>query len=250
MNRFENKVAVVTGGASGIGRAITDRLISEGAKGVVVVGRNAETNAEVARAHGDRVRIVQGDVRDLETHREAADAAAEAYGKIDVYVPNAALARSRLLEAVEEADFDETMDSDFKAVLFGVQITAPHMNDGGAIVLVSSIAGLKGMPGLVVYSGAKAAIRQLARSLAVELGPRGIRTNVLTPGTVETPALGKLGMPRDAFEEAMKPIIESAPLRRMAKATEMASIAAFLASDDASYITGAEIVADGGVTAA
>lgn len=250
MNRFENKVAVVTGGASGIGRAITDRLLSEGAKGVVVVGRNAETNAEVARVHGDRVRIVQGDVRDLNIHRKAAIAAVEAYGKIDVYVPNAAVARLSPLEAVEEADFDETMDSDFKAVLFGAQITAPHMNDGGAIVLVSSIAGLRGMPGFVVYSGAKAAIRQLARSLAVEFGPRGIRVNVLTPGTVETPAFGKLGIPRDAFEEAMKPVIESAPLKRIAKPAEMASVVAFLASEDASYVTGAEIVADGGVTAA
>ena len=118
MNRFENKVAIVTGGASGIGRAITDRLIEEGAKGVVVIGRTAETNAEVARDHGDRARIIQGDVRDRATHDAAVAAALEAYGKIDVYIPNAAVARIQPLETLQETEFDEQMDGNVKAVIF------------------------------------------------------------------------------------------------------------------------------------
>ncbi len=248
MNRFEDKVAVVTGGASGIGKAITDRLIQEGAKGVVVIGRTAETNADIARTHGDRVRIVQGDVRDRKIHEFAAMAAIEAYGRIDVYVPNAAVGYVRPFETLEEAEFDEVLGCDYKAVVFGAQATIPHMNDGAAIVLISSIAGFKGMAGMTVYSGAKAAIRQLARTLSVELAPRNIRTNVLSPGAVETPAWGKLGPSRQEFEESMQPMIETTPLNRAARPGEMASIVAFLASDDASFVTGEEIVADGGLT--
>lgn len=248
MKRFEEKVAVITGGASGIGAAITDRLIQEGAKGIVVVGRNPDTNENVKHKYGDKVRVVCGDVRDRTTHQLAVGAATEVYGKIDVYVPNAALGIVSPYEALEEADFDAVLDCDYKAVVFGAQATIPHMNDGGSIVLISSIAGLKGMAGMAAYSGAKAAIRQLARTLAAEFAHRNIRTNVLSPGAVETPAWGKLGPTREDFGESMKPMIEATPLNRTALPSEMAAVVAFLASDDASFITGEQIVADGGLT--
>jgi len=245
--RLKDKVAVVTGGNSGIGLSIAQEFKAQGAK-VAILGRDKTTLESAANDLGEGTVAVQGDVTrvaDLEQlYRETVDA----YGKIDVLVANAGVAKPIPLADVTEADFDYTADINFKGTFFTVQRAIEHLNDGASIVLVGSIAGQVGFPGWSVYSATKAAMRSLARSFSADLLPQGIRVNNLSPGPIQTPILNRLGLSEAelaGFAEQMK---NEVPMGRIGESHEMAKAALFLASSDSSYVTGIDLVADGGMS--
>ena len=246
MSRLEGKTALITGGNSGIGRAIAQEFASQGAH-VAIFGRNQATLDETKSLIGNGTLAVQGDVTNLDDLDTLYKATSEKLGKIDVLVVNAGIAKVSPLDQTTESFFDQTSDINFKGAFFTVQKALPYLNDGASIILVSSIVNIKGFPGFSVYSATKAAVRSLARSWATELSPRNIRVNTLSPGPIETPIFDKMGLPQETLDEFAAGMIQQVPLGRFGKPEEMAKAALFLASDDSSYIQGAELSADGGV---
>lgn len=246
MSRLEGKVAVITGGNSGIGAAIAQDLEEQGAS-VVIFGRNAETlEATRSKLNGKSV-AVQGDVRKLEDIDRLVEETKKAHDRVDILVVNAGIAPFAPVEHVDEAAFDTLSDINFKGAFFTVQKALPILKDGASIILVSSVVSYKGYPNTSVYSATKAAVRSLARTLAAELAPRDIRVNTISPGPIETPIFGKVGVPEDQVKDLKAGFASQVPLQRMGTATEIASVARFLASDDSSYVTGADLAADGGL---
>ncbi len=246
MSDFNDKVAVITGGNSGIGMETARELVGAGAS-VVIFGRNGATLDEAATELGERALAVQGDVRKLDDLDRLFDETARRYGHIDTLVVNAGLGQMRPFDATDEETFDLQSDVNFKGAFFTVQKALPLLRDGGSVVLISSVANVKGFPGLSVYNATKAAVRSLARTLAAELAPRGIRVNSISPGPVETPIFTRMGLPEGSDEQAKAEFSSLAPLQRMGRPAEIAALARFLASSDASYITGADVPADGGL---
>ncbi|MFT5088873.1 MAG: NAD(P)-dependent dehydrogenase (short-subunit alcohol dehydrogenase family) [Planctomycetota bacterium] len=245
--KLNNKVAVITGGSSGIGLSIAKRFHKEGAK-VVIFGRKQEALDAAVAEVGAEVLAVQGDVSKLaDLERLYAETVAK-HGKVDVLVANAGVAQFAPLEGSDEAHFDQLSDINFKGAFFTVQKAQPHLNDGASVVLTSSAVNQMGMPNTSVYSATKAAVRSLARTLSAELVGRGIRVNVLSPGPIETPIFGKLGLPQEALDGFAADMTEQVPLKRFGQPEEMASAALFLASEDSSYVVGIDLVADGGIS--
>lgn len=245
--RLNNKVAVITGGSSGIGLSIAKRFHKEGAK-VVIFGRKQEALDAAVAEVGAEVLAVQGDVSKLaDLERLYAETVAK-HGKVDVLVANAGVAQFAPLEGSDEAHFDQLSDINFKGAFFTVQKAQPHLNDGASVILTSSAVNQMGMPNTSVYSATKAAVRSLARTLSAELVGRGIRVNVLSPGPIETPIFGKLGLPQEALDGFAADMTEQVPLKRFGQPEEMASAALFLASEDSSYVVGIDLVADGGIS--
>ncbi len=245
--KLNNKVAVVTGGNSGIGLAVAKELAGEGAR-VAIFGRN-ETSLESARAEiGGSTVAVQGDVTSVADLDRLFRTTEDAFGKVDVLIVNAGVARPAPIDQVEEEDFDFQSDINFKGAFFTVQRALPYLNDGASIVLNSSVANAIGLAGMSVYSATKAALRSLARTLSAELLPRGIRVNTLSPGAIETPLWGRIGLDEKEVAEMATAIGSQIPMGRFGSAAEMAKAALFLASEDSSYVAGAELVADGGMT--
>lgn len=247
MGKLEGKIAVITGGNSGIGLAVAKLFSEQGAK-VVIFGRDVETLREADKALAGESMFVQGDVRfqgDLgalfrQTH--------EHFGAIDIVVANAGGATMQPFLEVTEDTFDIQNDVNFKGVFFTLQKAVPLMNDGGGAIIVSSSANCRAVPGMSVYGSAKAAVRCLARTLAQELAPRKIRVNVLTPGPVMTAAYSRTGLSEDQITHFQAEQAEQIPLGRIGQPIEVASAALFLASPESSFVTGAELVADGGMT--
>lgn len=246
MNRLEGKTALITGGNSGIGRAIAQEFANQGAQ-ITIFGRNQQTLEETRAALGTGTLAVQGDVTNLGDLDNLYEKTSAQFGKIDVLVVNAGIAKVSPLDQTTEAFFDQTNDINFKGAFFTVQKALPYLNDGASIILVSSIVNIKGFPGFSVYSATKAAVRSLSRSWASELSGRNIRVNTLSPGPIETPIFDKMGLPQETLDEFATGMIQQVPLGRFGKPEEMAKAALFLASDDSSYIQGAELSADGGV---
>jgi NAD(P)-dependent dehydrogenase (short-subunit alcohol dehydrogenase family) len=244
--KMENKVAVITGGNSGIGLATAQAFIEEGAK-VVVVGRNQQGLDEAIASLGERAIAIPADVSNLTDLDVLYTTIKQQVGNIDIIVVNAGVASMCPLAQVDEAHFDQIMDINVKGAYFTVQKALPILNDGGAIVLVGSAASVSGLPGLSVYNASKAALRSLARTFSAELVERGIRVNTLSPGPIETPILGKMGIPPEAVGEVGESILAKVPMKRMGQSSEMASAIVFLASSDSSYVLGAELFADGGM---
>ncbi len=245
--KLKDKVAVITGGNSGIGLSIAQEFKAQGAK-VAILGRNKTTLEAAVKSLGEDTVAVQGDVcrvADLEQlYRETV----AAFGKIDVLVANAGIAKPMPFTDINEAAFDETADINFKGTFFTVQRAVPHLNKGASIILVGSIGGQIGYPGMSVYSATKAAMRSLARTLSAELLPMGIRVNNLSPGPIKTPIFEKMGLSKetiDAFCEQMKTQV---PMARIGESQEIAKAALFLASSDSSYVAGIDLVADGGMS--
>ena len=246
MNRLDNKVAVVTGGSSGIGLATAQRFIAEGAQ-VVVTGRNQEAlDAAVSRL-GGRATGIRGDVANLDDLDRLFAQVRERFGRVDVLFANAGVAPFVPFRAVTEEHFDRLFNINVRGLFFTVQKALPLLSDGASVILNASVVAQVGLPNTSVYAATKAAVRSLGRTLAAELAPRGIRVNVVSPGLIETPLVGKLGLSPEEVEAFGAQVFQQTPLGRLGKAEEIAATVAFLASDDASYFTGADLVADGGM---
>ncbi|MBS1984481.1 MAG: SDR family oxidoreductase [Bdellovibrionales bacterium] len=243
--RLANKVAVITGGNSGIGLAAAKEFRAQGAS-VVIVGRDENTLAQAARELGGDTLAVRADVAKLADIDKVIAATKEKFGRIDVLFANAGIAEFIPATQITEADFDKTMNINVKGLFFSVTKALPLMRKGGAIVLTSSVVTEKGFPGASVYAASKSAIRSLTRTFAAELLEQGIRVNSLSPGPIFTPILGR-GVDKAQFEQMTQHLASTNPMKRMGTSEEMAKVALFLASDDSSYMTGADVMADGGL---
>jgi NAD(P)-dependent dehydrogenase (short-subunit alcohol dehydrogenase family) len=247
MNKLLNKIAVITGGNSGIGLAAAKAFTAEGAN-VVIVGRRADAVAAATDELGAGATGLVGDVADLSTHARLVTLITERFGGIDIYFANAGTNTIMPTEAVSIEEFDTQFATNTRGVFFGVQSALSLMREGGSIILTSSIASQKVLEGHAVYAGTKAAIEAFARSWALELKGRRIRVNVLSPGPVDTPILAKLGVAPEARPEFEAQTAQAIPLGRLGRPDELASAALFLASDDSSFVTGVNIRVDGGIT--
>ncbi len=246
MKRLEGKVAVVTGGNSGIGLASAKRLAEEGAR-VAISGRNQKTLDEAVKFIGHNVLAIQADTTKVADTERFLKEVAQKLGKIDVLFVNAGIAKFAPIADVTEAHFDEQFNTNVRGAYFTVQKSLPHLNDGASIILNTSVVAAKGQPNATVYSSTKAALRSVARTAAADLIPRGIRVNAVAPGPIETPIFGKTGLPKEHLDAFAKQITEAVPMKRFGKPEEVAGAVAFLASSDSSYITGVELNVDGGM---
>jgi NAD(P)-dependent dehydrogenase (short-subunit alcohol dehydrogenase family) len=239
MGKLQGKVAVITGGSSGIGLAAAKLFVAEGAY-VFITGRRQKELDEAVRAIGDNLTGIQGDVAqlaDLDRLYENVNATGR---RIDIVFANAGIAEFAALGDITEAHFDNLFSTNVKGVLFTVQKALPLLNDGASIILTGSVASAKGTPAFWVYGATKAAIRNFVRGWTVELKDRRIRSNVLSPGPIDTPVIDQ--QPQDAIARMLSTI----PMGRMGEADEVAKAALFLASDDSSFVTGIELFVDGG----
>ena len=246
MPKLEGKVAVITGGNSGIGKAAARRFAHEGAR-VVITGRRQDMLDQAVAEIGHGAIGLRGDVADLDHHRVVADEVERRLGGLDVYVANAAVITIAPSATVTPAEYDAHFAINTRGVFFGLQAIAPVMRDGGSIVITSSLAATKVLDNHAVYAGSKAAVAAFARSWALELKARRIRVNVLSPGPTETAILGKLGIPEAEVPDFLHAVSQTIPAGRMGSAEELASAALFLASDDSSFVNGTELHVDGGM---
>jgi NAD(P)-dependent dehydrogenase (short-subunit alcohol dehydrogenase family) len=245
-SRFEGKVALVTGGNSGIGRAVAERLVGEGAR-VVVVGRNRETVDATAAALGAAAHGIVADTSKLaDLDRVIAATRDFGGGRLDVVFANAGFATFGPLAAMTEEAWDGMFDVNVKGVYFTVQKAVPLMRAGGAIVLNASVAAGKGNPVGSIYGASKAAVRSFGRTIAAELVERGIRVNVVSPGPIETPIFDRMMTPEQVAELKVAWAARN-PMKRFGTTDEVAAAVLFLASNDASYVTGVDLLVDGGV---
>ncbi|MGO9935931.1 MAG: SDR family oxidoreductase [Steroidobacteraceae bacterium] len=244
MNRYTGKVALITGGNSGIGLATAKRLKEEGAT-VVISGRDAKTLNAAAAEFG--FTAIRADVARLPEIEKMYREAVEKVGKIDVLFANAGIYKASPVAETTEAFFDESVDINFKGLFFTVQKALPYLNDGAAIILNSSTVTRKGWAGIAVYSATKAAVRSLARSFSAELLSRGIRVNTVSPGVTFTPIFGRLGLSAAELGATAAGLLKMVPIGRFASAEDIAAGVAFLGSSDAAYVIGGELTIDGGL---
>jgi NAD(P)-dependent dehydrogenase (short-subunit alcohol dehydrogenase family) len=239
MKKLENKVAVITGGTSGMGLATAKRFVAEGAY-VFIMGRRQHELDAAVKDIGSDVTGVQGDISKLTDLDRLYETVKSQKSHVDIVFANAGVGEFIATDALTETHFDKTFDVNVKGTLFTVQKALPLFNDGGSIILTGSIASVKGIPSFGVYCASKAAIRSFVRTWTLELKDRKIRANVISPGTIDTPILAPL--PKQAIDQ----IVASIPMGRMGSADEIAKVAVFLASDDSSFVTGIELFVDGG----
>lgn len=246
MSRFNGKVAVITGGNSGIGLATAKELIASGAK-VVIAGRDQRTLDEAVQTLGENALGVKTDVTISNDLTALFEKANERFGRVDILFVNAGIAKFALLEQSDEALFDEIVNINFKGSYFTVKYALPFLNDGASIIFTTTVAAKVGMAGASIYAASKSAIHSLVRIFAAELVGRGIRVNSVSPGPIETPIFDRLGMPADAKADAKAGMAAGVPMKRLGTAAEVAQAVAFLASDESSYITGVDLDVDGGM---
>ena len=244
--KLAGKIAVITGGNSGIGLATAKRFVEEGAY-VVITGRREKELKEAAALIGRNVTTVVGDVTRLEDLDRLFAVVKEKHGHIDVLFANAGWGEVAPLETATEAHFDKTFDLNVKGTFFTAQKALPLFKDGGSIILTSSVANVRGDLAFTAYAASKAAVRCFARGWTMELKNRKIRVNSMSPGPIETPALDKVGLPPEQVEQAVAQFVTQVPLGRRGKPEEIASAVVFLASDESSYITGVDLAVDGGM---
>jgi NAD(P)-dependent dehydrogenase (short-subunit alcohol dehydrogenase family) len=244
MNTLEHKTAIITGGNSGIGYATAKLFKTKGAT-VIITGRNAVAVNEAASELG--VASYISDQGDLQAIDDLAASVKADFGKIDIIFLNAGIANFAPFEQATEAHFDDIININLKGVFFTLQKLLPTLNDGGSVIFNTSVNASVGMPNAGVYSASKAAIIGLSRVLATELSGRKIRVNCISPGPVETPVYQKLGLNTEEIAGFSTMLSEKILLKRFGRADEIAQLAAFLGSDDSTFITGTEIVIDGGL---
>jgi NAD(P)-dependent dehydrogenase (short-subunit alcohol dehydrogenase family) len=244
MGKLDGKVAVVTGGNSGIGLATAKRLVSDGAY-VFITGRRKSELDEAVEQIGRNVTAVQGDVSKLADLDRLFATVKELKGRIDIVFANAGIAEPAPLGAISEDQFDRTFGANVKGALFTVQKALPLLRDGASVILTSSIVGSKGWANFSVYSATKAALRSFARTFTTDLQSRKIRVNVVSPGTIDTPGLRRVAnTDNEGLNDRYRDRI---PLGRVGRPDDVASAVSFLASDDSSYVSGIELFVDGGL---
>ena len=247
MTKLNNKVAVVTGGNSGIGLATVKLFLAEGAK-VVFTGRRQQALDEVSKELKGDFLALRSDASSIEDNQELIKATVRKFGKIDILFLNAGIAPTAPISDISVVHFNEIFDTNVKGPFFTIQAAIPQLNDGAVIITNTSIVHQKGFEGFGVYSASKAALRSLTRVLANELSSRRIRTVSVAPGPIETPIYSKMGMPQEQLDQFGASVSQSVPLKRFGSADEIAKTVLFLASDDASYINGVEFEVDGGLS--
>jgi NAD(P)-dependent dehydrogenase (short-subunit alcohol dehydrogenase family) len=246
MKKLENKVAVVTGGNSGIGLATAELFAQQGAK-VVIIGRDQKTLDKAISKIGNGAVGIQSDVSDIVGIGASFMKVAETFGKIDVLAVNAGIYIPGALADFTEEEFDRTSDINFKGVFFSIQQALPYLNDGASVIITSSSLGTMGIAGVSAYSATKAAVISLAKSFSSELADRQIRVNILSPGPVETPIMTRDGATPEQFEQAKNYLSAKTVAGRMGNSREIAEGFLYLASDDSRYMIGGELLLDGGM---
>jgi NAD(P)-dependent dehydrogenase (short-subunit alcohol dehydrogenase family) len=246
MKRLDGKVAVVTGGNSGIGLASAKRLHEEGAR-VVITGRDPRTLDAAVSAIGAGTVALQSDVSKPEDIDRLFSIVESRLGKIDILFANAGIAKFAPYSASDVALFDDMFATNVRGVYFTLQKAIPHLNDGASVILNTSVVASKGTENMGIYAATKAAVRSFARTAASELKARNIRVNAVAPGPIATPIFGRSGLTEEQVEGFKAGISSRVPLGRIGRPEEIASAVAFLSSDDASYITGVELNVDGGM---
>ena len=246
-DRLKNKVAVITGGTTGIGFAAAKRFIDEGAK-VIVTGTNEKTLATARAELGDQAEVIASDASNEKDVKALFAHVTEKYGKIDTLFLNAGIARFAPWEDHSEDDFDLQFAINVKGPWLAIKNAIPVLNQGASIIATTSVANKMGMPGASAYAATKAALQQMVRTAAAELSPKGIRVNAVSPGPIETPIFAKTGMPEAEMQEMAAGMQSQIALGRFGTSEEVANVALFLASDESSFVQGQEFVVDGGLS--
>jgi NAD(P)-dependent dehydrogenase (short-subunit alcohol dehydrogenase family) len=245
-NKLDGKIAVITGGNSGIGLATAKRFVSEGANVFIFGRRQNEIDAGISEI-GKNVIGIQGDVSNLADLDRLYDVVKDQKGHLDILFANAGIAQFAPLEEISEEHFDKIFRINVKGLLFTVQKALPILEDGGSIILNASIGSSKGVGGSSVYSATKAAVRSFARTWTVDLRDRNIRVNAISPGPIDTPIFSSITQNEEQSELFKKNIVNAVPMKRMGSPDEVAKAVSFLASDESSYVTGIELFVDGGL---
>lgn len=245
MGRLANKYTLITGGTSGIGLATAQEFIAQGAQ-VAVTGRNPETLAEAQRILGESAWVIAADAGDIASQKQLAQTLATRWPRLDAVFVNAGDVTHGLIEEWDEVKWDRLMQINLKGPFFLLQALLPLLNNPSSVILCGSVSARIGLPTSSVYAASKAGLLSLARTLSAEWISRGVRVNGLSPGPVETPALGKLGLSNEALRALQSDIAELVPLKRMGTVTELAKAALYLASDESTYTVGTELLVDGG----
>jgi NAD(P)-dependent dehydrogenase (short-subunit alcohol dehydrogenase family) len=247
MGKLNGKVALITGGTSGIGLATATLFKQEGAR-IIVTGRDAKALALAEQTLGEGAVAIRSDAGKLAEVAQLLDTVKDRFGGIDVLVLNAGLAPFRPFDGIDEAFVDHVIGVDFKGPFFTIQKALPLLKSGASIVLITSIVANIGFPQGAIYGAAKAALGSLARSLSAELVGRGIRINSISPGPIDTPIFQRTGVPREMLDGILEQMRTTIPMRRLGEASELAKAILFLASSDSSFILGEEIAVDGGMS--
>ena len=245
--KLKDKIAIITGGNSGIGLASAKLFQTEGAR-VIITGRRQEAVDTAVKEIGGTCKGIVSDTGKLNDIQSLYEQIQQSGFKIDILFLNAGIATFGPFDTIDEAAFDAMVNVNFKGLFFNVQKAAPLLNEGASVIINSSIADQKGFPNTNIYAATKAAVRSLARTLSTELLERKIRVNAVAPGPIETPIFDKIGMPPEAVPEMKGSFAEQNPMKRMGTPEEIAKAALFLASEDSSYITGIDLTVDGGAT--
>jgi len=246
MTKLQKKIALVTGGNSGIGYAAANEFVTQGAT-VVITGKRKEAIEQAADELGHGTLGLVSDQGDLAAIDELVKAITQRYGRLDILFINAGIAALAPFELISEKQFDSNMDVNFKGAFFTLQKFLPLLSEGASVILLSSVNAYTGMPNTAVYAASKAALNSLGRTTAYELASRKIRVNMVNPGPIDTALFGKIGFTDEAIQQFAGAMQQRIPMKRFGTSAEVAKLVGFLASDDASFITGAEYTIDGGV---